>query len=281
MSDNQWYYDEWNVPSAGIDTISISINPEIIKNYSYFHELGNNNSPINLRIKRYIDQTTKKTLQTNYFMDIQAEAIHYSYNIRGQIINYILHLFKSNILGLINNFDELYIKDFVNNNFNSLFTLDFLDFYFDIREEDAVILGEINQKYPNTQYCKDGRIKTYNRQERLKQKNNLPHELINQIPLPRRIEFHLKKRTCPYLNIKNLDGNFNTVFQRHLFFLARKWRKYKRYIIDIPNLMQSPYYYLKAIEKVAFSNTIPHTKSLFKSEPFKREKKNKSGQDWL
>jgi len=279
MSDYPRYFNEWNVPPAGIDTISIWICPDLIKNHSFFHENGNNNESINLRIKRYIDQKTKKILQTNYFMDIQAEAINYNWNIRGQIFHYIHCLFKSSILGFNNNFDEAFVIDFVNNNFNSLFTLDFLDFYFDIREEDAVILGEINQQYPNTQYCKDGRIKTYNRQKRLKQKNNLPHELINQIPLPRRIEFHLKKRTCPYLSIDNLDGNFNTVFRRYLFFLARKWRKYKRYIIDIPNLKQSNYYYLKVIENVAFSSTIPHTKSLIKSEPFKRAKKDKVEQD--
>jgi len=279
MSDYPRYFNEWNVPPAGIDTISILIRPDLVKKHSFFHENGNNNASINLRIKRYIDQITKKNLQTNYFMDIQAEAINFNWNIRGQIIHYILCLFKSAILGLNNDSDEQFIKDFVNNNFNSFFNLDFIDFYFDIREEDAVILGEINQQYPNTQYCKDGRIKTYNRQKRLKQKNNLPHELINQILLPRRIEFHLKKRTCPYLHIDNLDGNFNTVFNKHLFFLARKWRKYKRYIINIPNLMRSPYYYLKAIEKVAFSNTIPHTKSLIKHEPFKRTKKYKAEQD--
>jgi len=280
MSTYPIYFNECNVPQAGIDTISILINPDIVKKHSLFHEFGNNNSPINLRIKKYIDPITKRTIQTNYFIDIQAEMINYNFNIRSQIVHYILYLFKSEILS-INNHDESFVIDFVNNNFNLLFALDFIDFYFDIKEEDAVILGEISQQHPNTQYCKDGRIKTYNRQLRLKQKNNLPHDLINQIPLPRRIEFHLKRRTCPYLDINNLNGDFNVVFRRYLFFLARKWRKYKRYIIDIPNLKESNYYYLKLIENVAFSSTIPHTKSLLKPEPFKKVKKDKANQCWL
>jgi hypothetical protein len=106
MFDYPRYFNEWNVPPSGIDTISIWIHPGLVKKHSLFHEYGNNNESINLRIKRYIDPRTNKILQINYSIDIQAEAINYNDNILGQIFQYILNLFKSEILGFSNNPDE-------------------------------------------------------------------------------------------------------------------------------------------------------------------------------
>jgi len=289
MFDYPRYFNEWDVPPAGIDTISIWIHPYLI-NYDKdahkaFHKEGNVREAINLRLNQETDYITKRVIRTNYHMDIQAEAINPNDNIFNQILGYLIELFHSEILTARDIPDETLFMPFLMHNFNALFSLNYIDFYFDIREEDAILPGWVNPKYPNTQYSTDYSLKTYNRIVQLKQKNAIKHELIEQITHPRRIEFHLTRETCRYLHCNNLNGDFNAVFLKHIPFFARKWLRYKRQIIDIPNIKKSDYHYLKQIDSVANQSTIPHTKSLEKTPrkpvPFKKAKKNEVDYDWF
>jgi hypothetical protein len=47
MANNQCYFEEWNLPPAGIDTISVWINPTLINKDkdkdTVFHERGDIN----------------------------------------------------------------------------------------------------------------------------------------------------------------------------------------------------------------------------------------------
>ena len=289
MFDYPRYFNEWDVPPAGIDTISIWIHPYLI-NYNKdahkaFHKEGNVHEAINLRLNQEIDYKTKRVIRTNYHIDIQAEAINPNNDILYQILGYIISLFHSEILIIRDIPDEALFMPFLMHNFNSLFALNYIDFYFDIKEEDIKLLGVINPNYPNTQYSMDGSLKTYNRIKRLKQKKTIKNELIEKIINPRRIEFHLNRETCRYLNCNNLNGDFNRVFLNYIYFLARKWLKYKRQIIDIPNITKSDYHYLKQIDSVAHQLTIPYTKSLEKTPrkpvPFKKAKKKEVDYDWF
>lgn len=285
MISHPLYFNEWDVPPAGIDTISLWIHPYLINKHSAFHGRGNANEAVNLRKKSITNRFIKKTIWTEYIIDIQAEAINPNANIFYQVLEYIIMLFKSGILAIQQAPCESLLRSFLIQNFNRLFALDFIDFYFDVKEEDAVLSAVKGQRYPNARCCKGFRIKTYDRIGRLKQKHTIKHQLIDQMKFPRRIEFHLTRRTCGYLNCINLDGDFNAVFFRFLNFLARKWLKYKRHIIDIPNLNASEYHYLKQINSVAFSLTIPHTKSLAKTPrkpiPNKKAKDNETDCNWL
>jgi hypothetical protein len=279
------YFYEWDLPIAGIDTISIWIHPHLIKDHSAFKIRGNANESINLRIKKEKDHIAKKTIRTNYIMDIQAEAINPAWNILYQIYEYIAQLFHSGILYIRNTHKNFNYHLFIAYNFNQLFSIDFIDFYFDIKEEDAILCGQVNKNYPNTQYTSDSSIKTYNRANRLKQKNTISHCLIDKMVFSRRIEFHLTWQTCRYLSNNNICGTFDQIFLKYLHFLARKWLRYKKEIIDIPKIISSDYYYLKQIEFVAFANKIPHNKALEKSPlkpiPYNRKGKDNLGNEWF
>jgi hypothetical protein len=285
MNNYTWYFDEWSVPPAGIDTISIWIHPYLVNKPLTFHKKGNANKAVNLRIKQEKDHLTKRPVRTNHIMDIQAEAINPNDNILNQVYAYIVTLFQEKILTIRNFVDEYLMTNFINTNFNQLFAVNFIDFYFDINEDDAVLLGKKDSRFPNTQYSSDNSVKTYDRAVRLKQKNTIPHQYIDEIENKRRIEFHLNRETCRYLNCCNLDGTFDMVFLRYLPFLARKWLKYRRDIISIPNLDESSYYYLKQINTLANKRTIPHNKPLMKTPlkpiPFKKAKKNETDHDWF
>jgi hypothetical protein len=279
------YYNEWNGPQAGIDTISIYIYPYLINKHSYFHEQGNANEAINLRRKTERDYLTKKIYRTDYLMDIQAEAINPNLNIFHQILELIVKLFQADILSFSTKPHEELIYYFLVYNFDRLFAIDYVDFYFDIKEEEAILLGNIDNRYPNTQYSSDNCIKTYNRISRLKCKNTISHKKIENIVYPRRIEFHLTRKTCRYLNCMNLNGTYDMVFQYYLHFFVRKWRKYRHQLISIPNIKESDYHYLKQIDILAFAMTIPHNMALAKSPlkpvPYKKAKKNEIGNNWL
>ena len=101
----------------------------------------------------------------------------------------------------------------------------------------------------------------------------------------RRIEFHLTRATCRYLSCENINGTFDEVFWKYLHFFARRWLKYRRQIINIPSLNESDYHYLKEINTLAFSHTIPHNKALTKTPPkpipFKHAKKHEVDYDWF
>jgi hypothetical protein len=285
MFDYVKYFDECNVPSAGIDTVSIYIHPYLINKHPYFHEQGNVNEAINLRRKIERDHLTKKIYRTDYLMDIQAEAINPNINIFHQVLELIVKLFQADILSFSTKPYMELIYYFLVYNFDRFFAIDYVDFYFNIKEEDAILLGNIDSRFPNTQYSSDNCIKTYNRILRLKHKNTIPHKKIEKITYPRRIEFHLNRITCRYLNCMNLNGTYDMVFQYYLNFFARKWRKYKHQLINIPSIEESDYHYLKQIDNLAFAMTIPHNMALVKSPlkpiPNKKAKKDRIDSDWL
>jgi hypothetical protein len=259
------YFKEWDVPQAGISAISMYIHPNLIKKHSLFHEKGNVNEAINFRKIKIKKRFSEDTVWTNYVIDIQTEALNPNANILSQVFGYITLAFQSKILSFRNYPDESLVMDFLKQSFHTLFIIDFIDFYFDIREDDAILLGKKNHSFPDAQYCDGFHIKTYDRINQLKNRRNIDSQLVSQMQFPRRIEFHLSRRTCEHLHYVNLDGDFNTVFFNYLHSLSQKWYEYKGSLIDIPNIQESDYYYLKQIDSLAFSPTLSHSRALEKT----------------
>jgi len=247
------YFNEFEVPEAGIDTISIYIHPNLINKPSSFHEKGNANEAVSLRKISRKKRFSEETLCTNYIIDIQTEAIDPNANILDQVFGYIILLFKSKILSFCNYPDEVLIACLLEQNLHPLFILDFIDFYFDIKEEGAILLDKKDRRFPYGQCCDGCHIKTYNRIDRLKNRDNFNSQLLEQMQFPRRIEFNLTRNTCGFLHFANLDGDFNTVFYNYLNSLGNEWKKSQSSVIDIPNLKESEYHCLKQIDSVAFS----------------------------
>jgi hypothetical protein len=281
------YFDEWDMPPSGIDTISIWINPLLINRFEDFYERGNIHEAINLR--RFTETTRQgQSIRTNYLIDIQAEVINPDSDILEQVLGYLSSLVYYGTLKPMHNADMVTTTNFFRTSFSSLFSIDCLDFYFDLKAGDVNPLGVPDPKHPNTYYSKDypSSLKTYSRVERLKHKNHISYSLIEKMEYHERIEFHLARGNCDYLDCRNLQGTYELVFLRYLPQLARKWYDHRRTVVKVPNLRGLPYaHHLRQIDEVAYQGRIPHYRDLLKTPrkptPFKHAKKNEVDMNWL
>jgi hypothetical protein len=282
------YFNEGFTPPSGIDTISIWIHPLIINRLDAFHQRGNNNEPVTLRVKQEKDNRTGNFIRTNCLLDIQAEALDPEQDILRQVLRYLLSMERCGILKQHQNCDDNGILNYFNVDFSELFAIDALDFYFDFFDGDIVLIGT-NPQYPNTRYSSrsiahPSILKAYGRPERLRQKRHIPYETIRNMNYPKRIEFSLRRGNCNYLHSHNLSGNYHDVFYRYLPFLARKWHDYRHETVDIPdrrNLDYNPCF--QQILCMARSR-IPQYRNLLetprKAIPFKHAKRNETDRNW-
>jgi hypothetical protein len=221
-------------------------------------------------------------------MDIQAEAIDPSCDIFEQVVQILTKLVDEGTLKNKHKSSILNIPGFFRAAFSSLFALDQLDFYFDLELAYMDLAGLSCPLYPNTRYSSDrpcSSLKTYDKRNRLIQKNHLPHELINAIKYPQRIEFSLKRENCDYLNGLNLQGSYQEVFARYLPFLGKKWRKYSHEILNIPDGNLPPYAaHLWHIIVESSQCHIPNSgleRTPPKPIPYKTARKNEADWNWL
>jgi hypothetical protein len=282
------YFEEWNTPPAGIDTISIYINPAIINRFNAFHEHGNIHEAINCRIKQEKDYRTGQLIRTNHIIDIQAEAINPDMDILGQIINILAGFVYDGTLKTITNADMPTLVNFFMGSFSSFFSIDTLDFYFDMKDGDSISIGKSDPRYPNTRYSSErySSLKTYSKVKRQEYKNHISREHIQEMEFQNRIEFHLMRGNCEYLDYRNLQGPFEVVFLRYLPLLARKWFDHRREIVEVPNLKKLPYaHHLRQIDDIAHAGHIPHYRELLKTPPKpmpeRYYKKDEVDRNWL
>ena len=281
------YFNEWDCPPEGIDTISIWVHPNMINRFVDFHEYGNIHESINCR---WSDEKIKKTgqfIRRNYFIDFQAEALNPYEDILGQIINYLTEFVHIGTLKSLKNMDKTSTAIFFMYNFSRVFAINSLDFYFDLKDEDCLLLGEVN-KFHDSRYSLDypSSLKIYSREMRLKQKNNIPYRYIEQMEYKTRIEFHLANANCDFLDYQNLQGTFEMIFLRYLPQLARKWFTHRRNVVQIPYLHKLSYAcHLKQVNELAFAGHIPWYRNLFRTPPRpipeKHYRKNETDINWL
>jgi len=280
----QLFYNEGFTPQSGIDTIAIWIKPEIIKRHQSFHEKGNNNEYINLRYKR--ETAGNLIIRTNYFLEIQAEAINPNRDIYLQILILLQQLTENEVLCIPKDQDNYRLIVFYHTNFNKLFSLDKLDFYFDLNREDINLIGKPNPNYPNTRYssCNPSILKAYFRDDRLREKRHISYNDIDNIEHPARIEFSLCRENCDYLNSQNLKGTYDSVFLRYLPFLARRWYEHCDEVVEVAFNKINYAHYLRQIIILAVQQTQKYT-NLMKSPPkpisYKGARRNEENEDIL
>jgi hypothetical protein len=261
------FSNELDGPSEGIDTVSIWVNPSIINRFDDFHENGNIREAINCRFKIERDHRTGRFIKKNYFIDIQAEALDPHADILEQILLHLIKFVYEGTLKYFNNTDMPVIAHFLMENFTSFFTINSLDFYFDLKEGECVLMGNANP-YDATRYSSDypSSLKVYSKVLRQKHKNHIPHNQIEQMAYQDRIEFHLANGNCGYLDYRNLQGTFEVVFFRYLPQLARKWYARRCEVVQVPNLYKLPYaHHLRQIHDMAFTGHIPQYRELMKT----------------
>jgi len=273
------YFQEGFTPQSGIDTITVWLHPAIINQFYQFHERGNNNQHINLRFSKEVNPKTNIVYRTNYLLDIQAEAIDPYNDIFGQVLTILVDLTYKGIL----HYPQLGqymndIKGFFYCNFDRLFALDALDFHFDLRNGDMHLLGKPHPACPNTRYSQGypSVLKAYFRNEKLRQKQHISYEDIENMDYPNRIEFSLCRDNCQFLNAYNLTGSYENVFLRYLPFLARKWHDYRHQVVEVAERNLPYAHHLRQVIAVA-SQRIPQYDLLPtppKPIPYKTAKKN-------
>jgi hypothetical protein len=283
------YFQEGFTPQSGIDTITIWVHPVIINCPDQFHEQGNNNQPINLRFKREKALKTNSPIRTNYLVDIQAEAIDPNNDIRDQVLSILINLTHVGTLYCPQSGRHISdLKSFFYSNFDRLFALDRLDFYFDLMNDDMRLVGEANPDYPNTRYSSGNPsvLKAYFRTERLRQKQHISYEDIENMDYKARIEFSLRRANCDFLNICNLEGSYEYVFLRYLPFLARKWHDYRYQIVEVEERNLSYAHHLRKIITTA-GHRIPHynnnnlLQTPLKPIPYKTAKMNEVDNNFI
>lgn len=261
MYNSPVYFEETSLPPAGIDRISIEIDDCLIADKSVFHYSGDINKPFCLRKKNH------NGFGVAYSFELNAEAIDPYYNILDQIIYYLVGLTIDGVLRNGHNFPPDLINAFYRNNLNRGFYLSCIEFYFDFKNEDMVLSSIIdNQLYETTRYSPDypgerrSILKAYLRRERLRGKYHHRFTSIDSMMYTNRIEFSLKNRNCRYLALENLYGDYDTVFNRYLPFLASRWRQYGGYVAYIPDLNNLHYAVnFKQIEEMSRYYSIPRS----------------------
>jgi len=281
------FFNELDCPPAGIDTISIWVHDNLINRFDDFNPQGNIHESINCRYRDEINKKTGQFFRRNYFIDIQSEALNPNNDILEQIINILSKFIFIGTLRAFKNIDIYDTSKLLMNNISSLFAINSVDFYFDLKEEDCILLGEPNP-YPNTRYSLDypSCLKVYSKTNRHIAKNHKSYQNIEQMKYKTRIEFHLVNSNCNFLHFQNLRGTFEIVFYHYLPQLARKWFDHRREVVKIQKLYELPYaHHLRQINEMALAGHIPQYRDLLKTpirpKPEKHYGKNEVDLNWL
>ena len=242
----------------GVDTISIKITNDFI-NYKvmqnlYFSRVQHinqisyiHNICKGLSISR-TDSLIKNSgsIVHHYFLNIQAEFIYMFllydprvYSCYQVVFKALQILLKKEIIRIP---DYYHISEQYKNRSNlddfrlifhlsKICKLTELDFFFDFDSWDNIKPFVTAKKIGKTTfYSTDhgdfkSQIIIYDRHERLKAVNQLSYEEIKKIK-PVRLEFRLNIKTCNYLDVKLLYGNFYELFFRYVPILIKSWKKY-------------------------------------------------------
>ena len=242
----------------GVDTISIKITNDFI-NYKvmqnlYFSRVQHinqisyiHNICKGLSISR-TDSLIKNSgsIVHHYYLNIQAEFIYMFllydprvYSCYQVVFKALQILLKKEIIRIP---DYYHIPEQFKNRSNlddfrlifhlsKICKLTELDFFFDFDSWDNIKPFVTAKKIGKTTfYSTDhgdfkSQIIIYDRHERLKAVNQLSYEEIKKIK-PVRLEFRLNIKTCNYLDVKLLYGNFYELFFRYAPILIKSWKKY-------------------------------------------------------
>jgi hypothetical protein len=273
----------------GIDKITIWIHPYLIKDFSQFHRSWGNNTPICYRV----------TARNGYSIDFQDSMFDPSEIYYNRVLELLAQASVQGILKRPKNKDFNYIVNTFDKFFTSFFVLDELELFFDVLDKD-IKLSEKQYKpensrlpnyktsrYANTYLNSSSPVLiAYDRIERLMHVNQLPRNVIETIRYTKRIEFKLNRRNCGYMHPLNINGDYNYIYNKFLYFMAKRWNKYGSQIATLQRPEKMAYaVYLNKVRQ--FSGwTLPHcSKFMLKTPPCpipnKSVKKKDVDRNWL
>jgi hypothetical protein len=139
---------------AGIDMISVFVNPDIISRFSDFHEHGNIREAINCR-KKY-EKYNGRIIRVNHVIDIQSEAINPNFDIFTQILHILTAFVYHGTLQVPDAVSMSDMPAYLAANFDRSFSIAALDFHFDFYKGDRFIRGEEDPRYPGSACLQQG-----------------------------------------------------------------------------------------------------------------------------
>lgn len=228
------------IETEAIDKVAITINPMFLNTDYYFHHTS---------LPRYVSTTIKGYDYLTVL--IQYEALQMSSDIQEQVLQILMPFINPYVL-LLKYPSETILK-FIKRVSPILFSVTELECYFDLLPCEILVVNPdafiqcYSPDSPNviTYYSPDYRngktskkhrrsiVDIYNRHERLMKVNQQSHESILSNPYFMRLEFHFASTNFNYLNLSNLEGNYNDIVSRHMDYLAMFYTRYLLGNIDI------------------------------------------------
>jgi hypothetical protein len=190
-----------------------------------------------------------------------------------QIINYLVSLSEEGILKAPPNKDSQVIRSCFIALFSSLFNIRYLEIHFDFKKGDLSLPLMDKPRFKTTRYSNNYNKRrksvliAYSRIERLRHVNQTKHKAIDSMTFPWRIEFKLNRYSCDYLAHENLIGNFDTIFNNYITFMAKRWATYGKDVAVIPNLWDLGYadYFQRIAQYSQWK--LPHPSKILKKSP--------------
>lgn len=215
---------------------------------------------------------------------IQSEALNMDKNIWNQLVVIIYNIYKKNIFDIPmlhsckSDCDALLQINFY---FPLIVELTRLDIHFDFKENKVALINPIcftdkrTGKQSFGSYSEDGKKRKqshwccYDRRSRLKAVNQINYDVIMAMQFPMRIEYRFKKKNTQWLNLENLKGDFDFVFNKYVQIMAKSWKaKGCKCAFVIPDYKDNRYFsYL--IDIASTGKPISYNQSTQKKQSFK------------
>lgn len=218
---------------------------------------------------------------------IQAEALCMKTNIWAQLVIIVYKLYQKKIIDIpclkscSSNMEELVQ---ISTYLPYIVELTRIDFHFDFKQNRMSLVNPITFKDKNgcisyTSYSEDGKKRRqshwccYDRRYRLCAVNQINHDIITAMQFPMRIEYRFKKKNTQWLNLNNLNGDFDFVFNKYVQIMARSWKaKGCKCATVIPNNIENRYF-SHLLELASIGKSIPKNKSTQKSKKISIDEK--------
>jgi hypothetical protein len=218
--------------NEGIDKIAVAINPWFL-NTKYYYSREMRPKYISTKVKGY-----------NYpVVFIQNETLSMDDNIADQVI-FILLPFLNPLLVLFKQKEENEIE-LIKRLSPILFSVTEMELFFDFKPDELSIINpegfiqyhDEEDQDSTTYYSRDYRkgssgkyrksiVDIYNRREYLMKVNKISHQRIFSNPYFIRLEFRFVSSNFNYLNLANLEGNYEDVARRHMDHMAMFYNRY-------------------------------------------------------
>lgn len=213
---NQFFFTE------EIDTIRVWIFTDYVNTKKWIFGGKPNNTPLDF-------VTAVRNSNWHYYIDIQAERFDQKKNIKSQVRVVLFELYYHGYFTLPEEYRDLNFIHFLIHHMDTISEIAQIHFAFNF-PEGAVKQNKTYNHYKGTSYSKKVRAKgdlcCYHRKNHLKLQNQIPHNAINRMPFPWRIEFRLTTRNCEYISWKTINGNYEYIVNNYIGILAKKTKKY-------------------------------------------------------